>query len=198
MWAKKLNGLLPPLFLSVLAPSLENIDQVHSLKVVMEEMLWRRKWIPHKCRDVALLTGSLGLGVNLLKGSIETGLFCKSVSLNATSLTPSLQKIAETIICMFSPYEELTENMSVARACICAITPAVCVYLMHLCTKVLAKGINTMKAKIMNSDSSRFILSESEQEYAVASTLILNYIFRDQPLRGRNCHLEFHWVSVCK
>lgn len=133
--------------------------------------MWRRcsergNGVPGKCEDVTLLTDSHGLRASLLKGAIETGLCCESVSLNATLLAPSRRKIAETIICMFSPYEELTEKMSVVRACICAITPAVCVYPMHLCTKVLAKGVNTMKVKIMTRDSSRFILTESEQEYA--------------------------------
>lgn len=34
-----------------------------------------------------------------------------------------------------------------------------------------------MEVKIMNSDSSCFILNETEQEYALAAALILNYIF---------------------
>lgn len=66
------------------------------------------------------------------------------------------------------------QKRCVVRDCICAIMPAVYVYPMHLCTKVLAKGVNTMKVKIMNSDSSCFILTESEQEYAVASILLDN------------------------
>lgn len=115
-----------------------------------------------KC-EVAIhgLRGSLPF--SLLKGAMETDLCIESMSLNATPPTPLRRRIAETIICTFSPCEELTEKTSVVWACICAIMPAVYVYPMHLCTEVLAKGVNTMKVKIMNSDSSCFILTESEQ-----------------------------------
>lgn len=47
--------------------------------------------------------------------------------------------------------------------------PAVCVYPMRLHTKFLARVINTMEVKIINSDSSGYIPTELEQEYAVTS-----------------------------
>lgn len=190
-WASKWNGLLFPSLCTCTFPG----GRRTFTRDIVWKWMWRRRseggnGVPGRCKDV-----SSSLRASLLKGAVETGLCWESVPLNVMLLT---LKIAQTIIYMFSLYEELTEQMSKAWAC--AMTPVVCVYPVHLGTKNLTKGVNTMKVKIMNSDSWCLILTESEQEYAVASILISNYSFefRQQPLWVWNFHLELHWTNIPK
>lgn len=82
--------------------------------------------------------------------------------------------------------------MCVAQACNSVVVPSVGALNMHLGNEVPAKGVNTTRQK-MNSDSSHFILTPSEQEHTDFCVLILNDILLPQralPLLYQNLPLK--------